>query len=103
MVIGEKIADCYCVFRDRKDVKPSDVGIFENKYAIEKKYKCGLGNENCSLLKLYNERPENPKSRAEIEKIVKETLVDIATPKISRRSDDPFHPRRDEMRPPILT
>lgn len=96
MVNGEKIADCYCLFRNGKDVKTSDVGIFEDKSILGIKYKCGLGFETCSLLKLYNDRPDSMKSKAETEKIVRETIIKIVqTPKHERPNP--------EMQPPIMT
>lgn len=54
MVEGEKIAECYCSFRSRRDLNSSEMGIFEDKTSKGIRYKCGLGFESCSVLKPYN-------------------------------------------------
>jgi hypothetical protein len=54
MVEGEKVTDCYCSFRSRRDLNSFEIGIFEDKTNEGTVYKCGLGFESCSVLKTYN-------------------------------------------------
>jgi hypothetical protein len=95
MVQGEKIADCYCCFRNSKDTKLFEVGIFEDKTIRGTVYKCGLGFESCSLLKTYNDRPDSAKSKEEMERMVRKMIIEIVqTPKKKRPEN--------EMGPPPL-
>jgi len=96
MVKGEKIADCYCSFRNNKDINNFEVGIFEDKTTQGTVYRCGLGFETCSLLKLYNSRPDPAKSKIEMERMIRETIIKIV-------QEPKRKPNPEMWSPPLMT
>ena len=49
----EKVASCYCCFRDDKDVDQKKIGIFKIETDEGTRYKCGLNLDICSSVENY--------------------------------------------------